>query len=90
MGRYFKTWLFQDKNSKNILRYQSLSLNASYLYYQSLKDVASKLENKKFSKPVFVTISQDDSVIKSNDIVSIFSNNFTHPKSRLLWFGSDE
>ena len=89
IGRYFKTWLFQDKNSKNILRYQSLSLNASYLYYQSLKDVVSKLENKKFSKPVFITISQDDSVIKSNDIVSIFSNNFIHPKSRLLWFGND-
>ena len=89
MGRYFKTWLFQDKNSKNILRYESLSLNASYLYYQSLKDVSLKLKDGKFSKPVFVTISQDDSVIKSNDIVSIFSNNFTHPKSRLLWFGSD-
>lgn len=89
MGRYFKTWLFQNKNSTNILRYESLSLNASYLYYQSLKDVSSKLKDGKFSKPVFVTISQDDSVIKSNDIVSIFSNNFTHPKSRLLWFGSD-
>lgn len=89
IGSYFKTWLFQNENSTNILRYESLSMNASYLYYQSLKDVTSKLEDKNFSKPVFVTISQDDSVIKANEIVSIFSKNFTNPKSKLLWFGEN-
>ena len=87
IGTFFKTWLFQNEQSKNILRYESLSMNASNLYYQSLKNVQEELENKKFSKPVFVTISEDDSVIIGKKIVSIFTKNFTHSKSSLLWFG---
>ena len=87
IGTYFKTWLFQNDNSQNILRYESLSMNASNLYYKSLQKVQEELENKSFSKPVFVTISEDDSVIKAEEIVSIFSNNFKNPNSQLLWFG---
>ena len=87
IGSYFKTWLFQNDISENILRYESLSMNASNLYYKSLKQVEEKLESKNFSKPVFVTISQDDSVIEAEKIVSIFSNSFKNPKSKLLWFG---
>ena len=87
IGTYFKTWLFQNDNSQNILRYESLSMNASNLYYKSLQRVQEELENKSFSKPVFVTISEDDSVIKAEEIVSIFSNNFKNPNSQLLWFG---
>jgi esterase/lipase len=84
IGTYFKTWLFQNDNSQNILRYESLSMNASNLYYKSLQKVQEELENKSFSKPVFVTISEDDSVIKAEEIVSIFSNNFKNPNSQLL------
>lgn len=62
-------------------------MNASNLYYKSLQRVQEELENKSFSKPVFVTISEDDSVIKAEEIVSIFSNNFKNPNSQLLWFG---
>ena len=87
IGSYFKTWLFQNGESGNILRYESLSMNASYLYYQSLKSVQDNLKEKSFTKPVFVTISEDDSVINSKEIVSIFSKSFQNPNSRLLWFG---
>jgi hypothetical protein len=62
-------------------------MNASNLYYKSLQKVQEELENKSFSKPVFVTISEDDSVIKAEEIVSIFLNNFKNPNSQLLWFG---
>ena len=89
IGSIFKTWLFQNDNSENILRYESLSMNASYLYYQSLKKVEEAFDTKTFSKPVFITISEDDSVIKSKDIVSIFTNKFKNPKSQLFWFGKE-
>jgi len=90
IGSFFKTWLFQNDYSQNILRYESLSMNASNLYYQTLKKVEEAFDSKSFSKPVFITISQDDSVINSKDIVSIFTNKFKNPKSQLLWFGEEE
>ncbi len=89
IGSFFKTWLFQNDNSQNILRYESLSMNASNLYYQTLKRVEEGFEKKSFSKPVFITISEDDSVITSKDIVSIFTKNFKNPKSQLVWFGKE-
>tara|TARA_B100001063_G_scaffold56723_1_gene50744 strand:+ start:7104 stop:8267 length:1164 start_codon:yes stop_codon:yes gene_type:complete len=89
IGSFFKTWLFQNDNSKNILRYESLSMNASNLYYQSLKKVEEGFDNKNFSKPVFITISEDDSVIESKEIVSIFTSKFKNSKSHLLWFGRE-
>ena len=89
IGSFFKTWLFQNDNSQNILRYESLSMNASNLYYQTLKRVEEGFDNKSFSKPVFITISEDDSVITSKDIVSIFTKNFKNPKSQLVWFGKE-
>ena len=89
IGSFFKTWLFQNDNSQNILRYESLSMNASNLYYQTLKRVEEGFDNKSFSKPVFITISEDDSVIISKDIVSIFTKNFKNPKSQLIWFGKE-
>ena len=89
IGSFFKTWLFQNDNSENILRYESLSMNASNLYYQSLKKVEEGFDNKSFSKPVFITISEDDSVIEAKEIVSIFTNKFKNPKSHLLWFGRE-
>ena len=89
IGSFFKTWLFQNEYSQNILRYESLSMNASNLYYQTLKRVEEGFDNKSFSKPVFITISEDDSVITSKDIVSIFTKNFKNPKSQLIWFGKE-
>ena len=90
IGSFFKTWLFQNDNSQNILRYESLTMNASNLYYQTLKRVEEGFDTKSFSKPVFITISEDDSVITSKDIVSIFTKNFINPKSQLVWFGKEK
>ena len=90
IGSFFKTWLFQNDYSQNILRYESLSMNASNLYYKSLQKVEEAFDSKSFSKPVFITISQDDSVIASEDIVSFFTNKFKNPKSQLIWYGKDK
>lgn len=87
IGKYFKTWLFQNEKTTNILRYSSLSMNAANLYYQSLKEVQGKLEEKKFTKPVIMTISENDSVIEPERILNYFSTAFINKRSRLIWFG---
>lgn len=88
IASFFKTWVFQHETSDNILKYDSLSMNAAKLYYHSVKKVQAKLANKKFKKPVLVTISENDSVINAEEIVAIFSKYFTHPSSQLIWYGT--
>lgn len=84
----FRTWLDHDEQDGNILRYQSMPTNGAAQYYQSTKQVQRLLANNTFSKPVLMLISQADSVVEAVAIPKIFSKNFTHPNSRLMWFGA--
>ena len=87
LASIFMTWVDQDEPDGNILRYGSLAMNGASLYFRSLEQVQGLLEEKTFDKPVLVTISQDDSVIEAGAIPPLFTRAFTHPQSRLIWFG---
>lgn len=84
----FRTWAFENDSSGNYLRYESFAMNAAALYYRSMSDVQDKLDDHDFDKPVLVTMSEHDSVLDPNATADIFKKHFTHPASRMIWYGS--
>lgn len=85
----FKDWLYtgNPKGHTNYARYSSVPTNGFAQYYQSSAKVLGEVYDKKFTKPVFIALSEHDSVLDSFAIVEIFKQQFDHPNSRLMWFG---
>ena len=86
-ARWFRDWADIDTEN-NYMRYDSLAMNGAALYYLSAKKVQNELSSQQWDKPALITISEDDSVISAEDVISLFNTRFTHPDSRLIWFGN--
>lgn len=86
----FTDWIFTPSPLKqtNAARYQTVPMNGFAQYYQTSATVQKKLAHRTFDRPVFIAVSQDDSVVDVQSILNLFESNFTHPGSRLLWFGT--
>ena len=87
LASYFFDWLDIDEEN-NILSYQSLSSNAAWLYFQSVKMIQWSLIRNIYEKPTLITMSQHDSVIDPYATIDAFSNRFSNPTSRFVWYGS--
>ena len=85
---WFIDWVDIDEQTGNIFHYEALTANGAALFYKSSKLVQRKLKNKPFDKPVLITTSQDDTVIDPQGVLDLFERYFTHPQSRLIWFGN--
>lgn len=86
---FFKTWAIQHSED-NPVRYTSQTFHGGAQYYQSSKNVRGYLESKAYTKPVYMVLAEDDTVIDPYYALEIFNKTFTHPKSQLLWFGEEE
>lgn len=86
-----KDWIFTPSPSEidNQVRYSTVPLNAFAQYYQTSASVQELLEIKTFDRPVFIATSEADSVVDVQETVTLFEQRFTHPESRLAWFGSN-
>ncbi|RTR39557.1 alpha/beta fold hydrolase [Shewanella canadensis] len=81
-----KTWAIQEKED-NTVRYTSQTFHGGGEYYKSSVAVRRLLESESYTKPVFMALSEDDTVIDAEYAKLRFSDTFTHPGSKLLWFG---
>lgn len=88
-AKYVKTWADKDPNN-NYVHYESLAMNAASLYYETTKDVQELLEKNVLKIPIFISLSQNDSVIDKNYILETFKNKFTNKKSILMWYGDNK
>ncbi|MCD8491346.1 MAG: hypothetical protein LRY51_05345 [Geovibrio sp.] len=84
---FFSDWIDIDEED-NIFCYQSLHVNASLLYYTSVKKLQKKIHARVFDKPALIVISQHDSVINTDNVVKLFHSKFTNKSSRLIWYGT--
>ena len=86
----FKDWLFTPDPLKvtNKARYSTVPLNGFAQYYQTSATVQDKLTSHTFDRPVFIATSEADSVVDIRETLTLFETRFTHPASRLAWFGS--
>jgi esterase/lipase len=76
--------LFPQKDSH---RYNVVPTNGFALFYYISSSVREKLENAPFSRPVVITLSEHDSVLDVSYMLQLFDKSFTHPNSRLLYYG---
>jgi len=81
-------WPFHKaKQADNFAKYSIVPNNAAVQFSVSSQQVTDNLAMKIFERPTFMAISEQDNVIDTEGALALFKQRFTHPKSRLLWFG---
>ncbi|MEX0492497.1 alpha/beta hydrolase [Raoultella terrigena] len=68
-------------------RYQITPVNAVTQYYYTSRAIQRELAQTVYNKPVLLVLAQHDSVVDVNWIMRHFDTYFTHPNSRLIWYG---
>ncbi|CAM3802603.1 alpha/beta hydrolase [Parendozoicomonas haliclonae] len=73
--------------SDNIVRFDSLTFQTAGAYYRTTQSVSDALRFKAFNRPVMMVLSADDSVVDAEQMLALFEQRFTHPRSQLIWYG---
>ena len=86
----FRTWGIagNPEAETNYARYRAMPLNGFAQFYHTSRKAQKSLNKKDFDRPTFMVLTEHDSVIETVDIKAMFQQQFTHPDSRLMWFGS--
>ncbi len=86
---FFKDWLMQGDPAMqtDYVRYSIVPTNAFVQYYNTSKEALNILDDNVFTRPVFMVLSEHDSVLDSIYIKELFDTRFTNSQSRLIWYG---
>lgn len=68
------------------LRYMNVPTNGYAQFYRTSVN-ARKLLEQAYNKPVFMAVAAHDSILDTDYLLDIFQKRFTHPQSRLIWYG---
>lgn len=69
------------------VRYMNMPTNGFAQFYRSSVLAQDRLSERKYEKPVFVAIARHDSVVDTAYVLENFQQRFSHPASRLIWYG---
>ena len=89
LASYVVTWADQDPET-NYTRYNSLPMHGAAVYYDTVKTVQADLEHITYNKPVFMMMSEGDSVIDTVFPTNVFQKQFTNENNQLIWLGEDD
>lgn len=89
IANHFITWADRDPED-NYTRYNSLPMNAASIYYQTSKIVRDDLANANYSKPVFMMMSEGESVIDTKYAQNTFNKVMSNPNNKLVWEGENQ
>ncbi|WP_299772527.1 alpha/beta fold hydrolase [uncultured Pseudoteredinibacter sp.] len=84
IANLFMDWADKDPEI-NKVRYDSLPLDAAESYYNSSLAVMDYLDSSNYSKPVFMALSQNDSVIDVDYAKSVFLKRFENSNNHLFY-----
>ncbi|CPR13958.1 alpha/beta fold hydrolase [Brenneria goodwinii] len=68
-------------------RYMVVPTNGFAQFYHSSRAVRSRLAKTTYDKPVLMVLTEHDSVLDTPYLLARFDRKFTHPRSRLIWYG---
>lgn len=74
--------------SQNAVRYINTPLNGFAQYYYSSRIAQRLLGSRPYDKPVFLAVAEHDSVLDTGFLRETFSRRFSHPASRMIWYGN--
>jgi esterase/lipase len=69
------------------VRYLNVPTNGFAQFYRSSVLAQKRLGQRTYDKPVFIAITQHDSVLDTGYVLDNFNQRFSHPASRLVWYG---
>lgn len=87
----FKEWLLtpEPEQVTNYARYSAMPTNGFAQYAHTSSAVLAQLGKQHYDKPVVMVLTEHDSVLDTREIRTLFGQRFTHPNSRLIWFGAE-
>ncbi|MDR1529983.1 MAG: alpha/beta fold hydrolase [Burkholderiales bacterium] len=91
LAAVFSDWLMNPESGnpmQDAMRYAIVPTNAFAQFYHTSMTVRRLLNEKPFDRPVAVVLAEHDSVLDVDFILNLFDTVFTHPASRLIWYGS--
>lgn len=72
---------------QNSVRYVMTPTNGFAQFYRSSRAAQNLLRMRPYEKPVFMVVSQHDSVLDTAFLLDVFQRRFIHPASRMVWYG---
>lgn len=88
---WFRPWLASPNDGvrpmQTPLRYLNVPTNGFAQFYRSALLAQNHLADRPYGKPVFIAITQHDSVLDTAYVLDSFNTRFSHPASRLIWYG---
>lgn len=73
---------------QNAVRYLNVPSNGFDQFYRTSLAARLMLDDRPYDKPVFMVVTQHDSVLDTNYLLDVFQRRFTNSQSRLIWYGS--
>lgn len=90
---WLRPWLADPEDRRRPMqtpvRYMNVPTNGFAQFYRSSRLAQKRLDQRTYDKPVFIAITEHDSVVDSNYVHAYFNQSFAHPASRLIWFGDN-
>lgn len=90
---WFKPWLAKPNDGirpmQTPVRYLNVPTNGFAQFYRSAVMAQARLKQRTYDKPVFVAITQHDSVLDTAYVLDNFNQRFSNPASRLIWYGDN-
>ncbi|WP_437890650.1 alpha/beta hydrolase [Phytobacter sp. V91] len=71
-------------------RYLRVPTNGFAQYYHTSASAQDLIARQRYSKPVLMVLSEHDSVLNTRWILDHFDAVFTHPASRVIWYGEPQ
>lgn len=88
---WFKPWLREPVDGvaqQTPVRYLNTPTNGFLQFYRSSTDVQDKLKRTGFDRPALLVLTEHDSVVDVHAVLASFKTQFSHPQSRLIWYGN--
>lgn len=88
---WFRPWLAKPDDGvrpmQTPVRYLNVPTNGFAQFYRSALLAQDHIEQRPYDKPVFIAITQHDSVLDTAYVLDNFNTRFRNPTSRLIWYG---
>ncbi len=88
-ARYLVDWADEDQED-NIVKFESLAMNGAAVYYETSTLVRDKLSGTSLNIPVFMVMSEGDTVINTQSAIDLYQERFIHSENKLVWFGESK
>ena len=88
--KWVKPWLRApdaERPQQTPVRYLNMPTNGFAQFYASSSAVRHKLRARPFDRPVLFVSAAHDSVVDVDLVRDTFAQRFTHPSSRMIWYG---